>query len=338
MCCDQFVATEQIDPQDLGVLAVQLARGAGALARSGRRDGFEIETKSSATDVVTEVDRRVERWLADAIAQHRPGDGVLGEEGDEQAGESRVRWIVDPIDGTVNFMLGLPFYAVSVAAELDGQVVAGCVHNPESGETYRAVRGRGAFLEREGADPVRLAGPRDVPLARMVVGTGFAYSARQRRAQAGLLPELLSRIGDIRRFGAASLDLCAVASGQLDGYFELGLNPWDFAAGLLIALEAGCVASGLSGPRRFAVHRGRPSRCSRIVLRTTDGVAGRRARLSNVSLRGRPQQMFLAADGAGAPAVATDTCAALRAAATASGVAMAVNLAPRATSTTAPVR
>jgi myo-inositol-1(or 4)-monophosphatase len=247
MCCDQPVTTPAIDLDELGALAVRVALGAGEVARTGRRAGFAVETKSTATDVVTEVDRRVERWIAEAVAAARLGDGLLGEEGADQSGRTRVRWIVDPIDGTVNFTLGLPLYAVSVAAELDGEIVAGCVHNPESGDTYRAVRGRGAYLARPGEPDIRLRGPRDVPVARMVVGTGFGYDAGRRRAQAERLPELLTRIGDIRRLGAASLDLCAVASGQLDGYFEVGLNYWDYAAGLLVAREAGCVASGLRG-------------------------------------------------------------------------------------------
>jgi myo-inositol-1(or 4)-monophosphatase len=254
VCCDQRVTADRNaagSPADelaeLGALAVRLAQGAGEVAVAGRRAGFEIHTKTTATDIVTEVDRRVERWLAAEIAAARPDDGMLGEEGADQAGGSRIRWVVDPIDGTVNFMLGLPQYAVSVAAELDGEVVAGCVHNPESGDTYRAVRGRGAFLSRSGAADLRLHGPRRVPIGRMVVGTGFGYDSERRREQAEVLPRLLPRIGDIRRLGAASLDLCAVAAGSLDGYFELGLHEWDYAAGLLVAHEAGCVSSGLRG-------------------------------------------------------------------------------------------
>ncbi len=256
MCCDHSMSAEEHTsppdgagdlPERLGRLAVRLALGAGEVAVAGRRAGFSIDTKSTATDVVTEVDRRVERWLTDALASARPDDGVLGEEGADEPGSSRVRWVLDPIDGTVNFTLGLPLYAVSVAAELDGEIVAGCVHNPESGHTYRAVRGQGAFLSSPGQTELRLRGPRGVPLARMVVGTGFGYDAERRRAQAAVLPRLLPSIGDLRRLGAASLDLCAVAAGLLDGYFEVGLHEWDYAAGLLIAHEAGCVSSGLRG-------------------------------------------------------------------------------------------
>jgi myo-inositol-1(or 4)-monophosphatase len=252
VCCDQPVTGNEdlgapVDVDELGTLAVTFATGGGELAREGRRQSFTVSTKSTATDIVTEVDRRVEQWLTTAITQARPGDGVLGEEGAATIGRSRVRWVLDPIDGTVNFMLGLPQYAVSVAAELDGAVVAGCVHNPETGDTYSAVRGRGAFLTRSDGTRLQLRGPRRVPLARMVVGTGFSYDADTRRQQAAALTRLLPRIGDIRRLGAASLDLCAVASGTLDGYFELGLHEWDYAAGLLVAHEAGCSSSGLRG-------------------------------------------------------------------------------------------
>jgi myo-inositol-1(or 4)-monophosphatase len=244
VCCDHSVTDEV---RQLGELAVRLAVEAGEIARRGRRAGFAVDTKSSATDVVTEVDRRVERWLGEAIRSARPTDSVLGEEGGAHHGTSRVRWILDPIDGTVNFTLGLAQYAVSIGVELDGQLVAACVHNPETGDVYRARTGDGAYLRSADGSERRLRGPRDVPVTRMVVGTGFSYDAHRRRAQAEVLPHLLPRIGDIRRFGAASLDLCAVAAGTLDGYFEFGLNLWDYAAGLLIAHEAGCVSSGLRG-------------------------------------------------------------------------------------------
>jgi myo-inositol-1(or 4)-monophosphatase len=228
-------------------LSVQVAVGAGEVARAGRARGFEVGTKSTDTDLVTGVDRAVEGWLAAAIHQARPNDGLLAEEGAARTGTSGVRWVIDPIDGTVNFALGLPHYAVSVAAELDGTVVAGCVHNPESAETYSAARGAGALLAQPGRPSRALSGPRSVELARSVVGTGFGYAAEQRARQGEFVSRLLPRIGDIRRLGAASLDLCAVASGRLDAYFEVGLNHWDYAAGLLIATEAGCIASGPAG-------------------------------------------------------------------------------------------
>ncbi len=224
--------------RELAEFAISLAVGAGAVARTGRGERFDVTAKSTPTDVVTDVDRAVERWLVDRIGEQRPGDAILGEEGGGRAGTSGVRWLLDPIDGTVNFVLGLPQYAVSVAAELDGRIVAGCVHNPESGEVFHASLGGGAFLGE-----LRLTGPREVALDRAVVGTGFGYDAGRRVRQARVAAELLGRVADIRRIGAASLDLCAVAAGRLDAYFEVGLNPWDWAAGLLVAEEAGCVAA-----------------------------------------------------------------------------------------------
>jgi myo-inositol-1(or 4)-monophosphatase len=226
---------------ELERFAVELATGAAeVIQRHGR--GVMVSAKSTVTDLVTEVDRTVERWLTGQIATARPGDAVLGEESGGHTGTSGVRWIVDPIDGTVNFVLGLPQYAVSVAAEVDGAVVAGAVVNPVSGEVFNARLGGGAWL---GDD--RLTGPRDVPLARAVIGTGFSYDAPGRARQITVVAELLPRVADIRRLGAASLDLCAVAAGRLDGYFEAGLNPWDYAAGALIAQEAGCLVTGLRG-------------------------------------------------------------------------------------------
>lgn len=227
---------------ELGALARGIAVAAGDLIRRHHRDHFAIDTKSSPTDVVTEVDRAVEAQIRGELAARRPDDAVLGEEAGGRAGTSGVRWYVDPIDGTVNFVLGLPQYAVSIAAEVDGQVVAGCVHNPMSGELFHATLGGGAFVGDE-----RLSGPREVPLTRAVVGTGFGYDAAQRARQAAVVARLLPRIADIRRLGSAALDLCALAAGRLDGYFEVGLNPWDWSAGVLIASEAGCVASGLRG-------------------------------------------------------------------------------------------
>jgi myo-inositol-1(or 4)-monophosphatase len=227
---------------DLEELAVELATGAAAEVHRHLDDAGSVSAKSTATDLVTAADQRVEAWLRAQLAQRRPDDAVLGEEAGGQDGTSTVRWLLDPIDGTVNFVLGLPQFAVSVAVEVAGQVVAGAVCNPMSGETFRARSGGGAWL---GA--TRLSGPRDVPLARAVVGTGFGYEAERRRAQAAVVAELLPRVADIRRLGAASLDLCAVAAGRLDAYFEAGLNPWDYGAGGLIAAEAGCVVTGLRG-------------------------------------------------------------------------------------------
>jgi len=230
------------DPATLERLAVDLAEGAAAVVRRARTDHLTIDAKSTATDLVTEVDKRTEKWLVGEIAARRPGDGVLGEEGGGHTGSTGVRWVVDPIDGTVNFVLGIPQYAVSVAVEVDGTVVAGAVSNPVSRETFHARLGGGAFL---GAD--RLTGPRSVSLQRAVIGTGFGYDAAVRAKQIAVVAPLLPEIGDLRRLGAASLDLCFLAAGRIDAYFEAALNPWDHAAGGLVATEAGCVTSGLHG-------------------------------------------------------------------------------------------
>ncbi len=230
------------DPSALSEFAVELARGAGRLAYDGRRAHFDVVTKSTPTDMVTDVDRQVEAWLIDTILRRRPDDAILGEEGGGRTGTSGVRWILDPIDGTVNFVLGIAQYAVSVAVEIDSRVQAGAVYNPEADELFTAVEGAGAFLNGR-----RLSGPRAVPLERAVVGTGFGYARPRRAAQATVAAALLDQVADIRRQGSASLDLCALAAGRLDAYYEVGLNPWDWSAGLLVAVEAGCAVSGLRG-------------------------------------------------------------------------------------------
>ncbi len=230
------------DPSRLSDYAAHLATGAGELVRDAAGRALSIGSKSTTTDLVTDSDRAAERWLIERIAVDRPADAVLGEEGGGRPGSSGVRWVLDPIDGTVNFVLGLPQYAVSVAAEVDGTVVAGAVCNPASGELFRAELGGGAYLGDE-----RLRGPRDVPLAAAVIGTGFSYDRERRARQGEVAAQLLRVVGDIRRLGASSLDLCAVACGRLDGYYEAGLSPWDYAAGALIAGEAGCELSGLRG-------------------------------------------------------------------------------------------
>ncbi|MGI8762130.1 MAG: inositol monophosphatase family protein [Jatrophihabitantaceae bacterium] len=226
--------------RELAELAAEFARGAAALVRRFSARRVVVSTKSTDTDLVTDADRATERWLVAQIARARPGDATLGEEGGARAGRTGVRWVLDPIDGTVNFVLGLRRYAVSVAAEVDGAAVAGAVCDAASGELFRAQRGGGAYL-----DGRRLHGPRPVPLAQAVLGTGFGYDAGVRARQGELLAAVLPRVADIRRLGSASLDLCAVAVGRLDGYFETGLSPWDHAAGALIASEAGCLVSGL---------------------------------------------------------------------------------------------
>jgi myo-inositol-1(or 4)-monophosphatase len=234
--------TDHVTPAELGAFAMELATGAADIVRRHTGEHRAVTAKTTLTDLVTVVDRTTEEWLRTSIAARRPDDAILGEEGGGHTGTSGVRWLLDPIDGTVNFVLGLPQYAVSVAAELNGAVVAGAVCNPVSGELFRAVRGDGAYLGEQ-----RLHGPRAVPVSQAVVGTGFGYEAGRRSRQIEVVARLLPQVADIRRLGAASLDLCAVAAGRLDAYFEAGLNPWDYAAGALIAAEAGCAVSGLAG-------------------------------------------------------------------------------------------
>src|SRR5580704_9937978 len=247
------------DAEALLRIAVAAAGEAGRLLASWRGDERPevVETKSSPTDVVTEMDRRSETLITSRIRAHRPGDAVLGEEGGQTAGgpagderdgglPCRVRWIVDPLDGTVNYLYGLFDWAVSIAAEVDGTVVAGVVEVPRRGETFTAVAGQGAWLHR-GEARVALTCTSGVPLGQALVGTGFGYDSERRRVQGEVIAALLPYIRDIRRGGSASVDLCSVASGRLDAFYERGLNYWDFAAGGLIAREAGALVGGLAG-------------------------------------------------------------------------------------------
>jgi myo-inositol-1(or 4)-monophosphatase len=197
--------------------------------------------------VVTAVDQQSERLVVARLLAARPDDGVLGEEGAARAGTSPVRWVVDPIDGTVNFLYGLPAYAVSIAAEVDGEVRAGVVLNVATGELFTAIAGRGAQLVVPGADALPLAVSAPPALDRTLVATGFGYRAEVRRVQGAAVAELLPQVRDIRRFGSSALDLCSGAAGRVDAYYELGLHPWDHAAGALIAAEAGAVVRGLPG-------------------------------------------------------------------------------------------
>jgi myo-inositol-1(or 4)-monophosphatase len=237
------------DPRTLLDLAVDVAREAAALVARGRATAADdVDRKSSPTDVVTAVDRASEDLIVRRLLDRRPEDGTLGEEGAARPGTSGVRWVIDPIDGTVNFLYGLPVYAVSIAAEVDGEVRAGVVLNAATGELFTATLGGGAYLVAPGAaEPVRLAASGPVSLEQTLVGTGFSYRVEERRAQGAVVARLLTRVRDIRRLGSSALDLCSVAAGRLDAYYEQGLKPWDHAAAGLIAAEAGVVLSGLPG-------------------------------------------------------------------------------------------
>ena len=230
------------DPADLLALAVDLARRAGALALSMHAGLGRSDTKSTPTDVVTAADRASEALLVEGIRAARPGDGVLGEEGASDDGTTGVRWVVDPVDGTVNYLYGLPQWAVSIGVEVDGTTEVGVVYDPSKDELFTAVRGGGAALN---GLPLRCNAVSE--LAQALVATGFGYDARRRAAQAALLPTVLPIVRDIRRVGAGALDLCAVAAGRVDAYYEQGLSPWDMSAGLLIATEAGARVGGLRG-------------------------------------------------------------------------------------------
>jgi myo-inositol-1(or 4)-monophosphatase len=231
------------DPGALVALATEAAERAVDLLVEGlRRPRVAVETKSTHTDMVSEMDRASERLIVSTLLAARPDDGVVGEEGSERAGTSGLRWVIDPLDGTTNYLYAHPGWGVSIAAEDASGVVVGVVADATHGSLFTATRGGGA--RRDGA-AIRVSGCTD--LAAALVGTGFSYSAERRRGQAEVLVGLLPRIRDIRRMGAAAVDLCSVACGRLDAYYERGLGPWDLAAGGLVATEAGAVLTAVDG-------------------------------------------------------------------------------------------
>ncbi|NHC24669.1 inositol monophosphatase [Nocardioides sp. IC4_145] len=232
-------------------VALEVARAAVEVVREHAARGVGVAaTKSSDVDVVTEADRASEALIRSLLRERRPDDAVLGEEGEDRAGTSGVRWVVDPIDGTVNFLYGIPQYAVSVAAEVTSgegpEVVAGVVVNAATGVEYAAhvgVDGR-ATATRDGV-PLSVAGP--TPLAQRLVATGFSYDSDLRALQAQALVRFLPRVRDVRRLGSCALDLCHVAEGLLDGYVEEGVHLWDHAAGGLVARAAGARTQLMTG-------------------------------------------------------------------------------------------
>ncbi|MGH9119575.1 MAG: inositol monophosphatase family protein [Acidimicrobiales bacterium] len=230
-------------PDELLALAVHQADRAARLLLDGLRGPrVRVDTKSSVTDFVTEMDRASERLIVDGILAARPDDGILGEEGATVPGMSGVRWVIDPLDGTTNFLYRLPGFAVSIAAEVDGTTVAGVVHDVVHAEVFTAARGGGARLNGEPIGPTGLTDPE-----RALVATGFSYVPERRHHQAQVLARVLHRIGNLRRVGAAAVDICMVACGRADAYFEWGLSPWDWAAGRLVAEEAGARTGELDG-------------------------------------------------------------------------------------------
>ena len=199
---------------------------------------LRASTKSSPTDFVTEMDRAAEQLILDTILAARPYDGMVGEEGTSKASQSGISWLIDPIDGTTNYLRGIPNFSVSIAAVTEDETVVGVVYDPTLDETFTAIRSQGAALNGAPIECSR------TPLAESVIGTGFSYSAAERAHQAEFLRAVLPAVGDIRRPGSAAVSLCWVACGRLDAFYEADLEPWDFAAGSLIALEAGADVQG----------------------------------------------------------------------------------------------
>jgi len=232
-------------PEQLLALATDVAtRAARLLVEAQGRERISVATKSSRTDMVTEMDRASEQLIARELLTARPEDGIVGEEGSARTGTSGLRWVVDPIDGTTNYLYGFPGWSVSIAAEDDEGVVAGVVVDPSHRDVFSATRGGGA---RRNGEPIRCS--TQTVLAETLVATGFNYQADQRRRQAEILVALLPQVRDIRRMGSASLDLCSVACGRVDAYYARGVSWWDIAAGSLIAAEAGAVVLSLDdGP------------------------------------------------------------------------------------------
>ncbi len=231
------------DAADLLDIARPLAIEAGELIEA-MRDSVDLsgDTKSSSVDVVTAADRAAEAFIVDRLSVLRPDDGVLGEEGAGSEGTSGVRWIIDPIDGTTNYVYSVPSYGVSIAAEVDADLALGVVSEPVFNRCYSARVGGGAFKNGE---PISVNTDPSVETA--LVATGFGYLAERRRRQAEVLVDLLPQVRDIRRFGSAALDLCYLAEGLVDAYYERGLHAWDLAAGAVIASEAGATVGDLRG-------------------------------------------------------------------------------------------
>ena len=231
-------------------LATEFALEAGALLALRQPDVREVvATKSSPTDMVTEVDSETEALLVRRILAARSNDGILGEEGANRAGSNGVRWVIDPLDGTTNYIYGYPAYGVSIGVEVDGAMAVGVVHDASRDETFAAWAGGGASVNGK---TIEVTSQSDLRLS--LVGTGFGYDAEVRRRQAAVTGQVLPLVRDIRRSGSAAIDLCSVACGRLDGYYEFGLNEWDRAAGMVIVREAGGRAAVFESPFGLALN------------------------------------------------------------------------------------
>ena len=236
-----------VDLRELLAVAIAAADAVvPALAADDARSDLGIDTKSTTTDMVTLMDTWAEATIVDTIRAARPDDGFMGEEGADEPGTTGVVWVIDPIDGTTNFIRDLPGFSVSIAARIDGTDAVGVVHDPVRDERFHAVAGGGAFCND---DPLRVSSPPD--LSRSVLATGFNYQASIRAEQADVVRELLPQIADIRRFGGAAIDCCSVAAGRLDAYYEVGVQEWDIAAGRLIVHEAGGLSRDFRPDRPF---------------------------------------------------------------------------------------
>jgi myo-inositol-1(or 4)-monophosphatase len=265
---------------ELLTIARETALAAGELASRRRREGVSIaDRKSSPVDVVTAADRETEALIRAMLADARPNDGFFGEESGAEKGTSGLTWLVDPIDGTVNYLYGIPHYGISIAVvegdpdPLTWAGIAGCVVNPAIGEVFTARGGGGAHL---GETRLEVAPP--VELAEALVATGFSYGSAMRGRQGAIVARMLPSVRDIRRAGTASLDLCFVAAGRLNAYFESTLNPWDHAAGVIIAREAGARVTGWDGapPSKDFILAGEPSVAESLerLLRELDARTG----------------------------------------------------------------
>lgn len=230
--------------EELLDLALGIAVEAGEMLMD-RPAVFEISSKSTAIDIATQMDRASEKFIVESLLSIRPHDGIIGEEGSARESTSGITWVIDPVDGTVNYLYGIPGWNVSIGVKDDRGVIAGVVHVPTINSTFTAIRGLGAFLISSGnshkRSPQRIKCNDPVPLNRALIGTGFAYDVDRRVEQGRIVAQLLPQIRDLRRLGAAAVDICYVAMGALDGYFEYGLYEWDWAAAGLIAQEAGAL-------------------------------------------------------------------------------------------------
>lgn len=229
------------EPEELLTIALRIATEAGVLLMD-RPASFEVSSKSTAIDIATQMDRASEKFIVESILAARPDDGIIGEEGSSRPSSSGITWVIDPVDGTVNYLYGIPGWNVSIAAKDESGSIVGVVHAPSINSTWTALRNGGSFFNGK---PIRVNDPIELDLA--LIGTGFAYNVQNRFEQGRVIAALLPRIRDLRRIGAAAVDICYVAMGTFDGYFESGLMEWDMAAAGLVATEAGALITTNTG-------------------------------------------------------------------------------------------